>query len=54
MTVTFEFEIDQQVTTMFFARGVITMMAVDDGGLKYYVATGAGGNWLKAAQIKAD
>lgn len=53
MTVTFEFELDQQVTTIFGAQGIVTMLSVDDGGVKYYVATGAGGNWLKATQMTA-
>jgi hypothetical protein len=53
MEVTFKFTLDQQVKTPFGDLGVVSMLAVDDGGNQYYVKTATGGNWFKESQITA-
>ena len=53
MNVTFEFSVDQKVTTAFGDAGLVTMLAVDDGGKRYYVKTSHGGDWFKSSQLTA-
>ena len=51
-TVDYEFEIDWKVITPFGEQGVITMLAYDDGGEKYYVQTKSTSGWFKEKQLK--
>lgn len=53
MQISFEFELNQKVTTPFEEIGIIATLAVDDGGIIYYVKTAAGGNWFKQDQLAA-
>jgi hypothetical protein len=53
MDVTFKFTLDQKVTTPFGDVGLISMLAVDDGGNTYFVKTKDGGNWFKESQLTA-
>jgi hypothetical protein len=50
MTVEFKFSIDQKVNTP-FGEGIINMLGVDDGGVKYYVDLESSGKWIKEAQL---
>jgi hypothetical protein len=50
MTVDFKFSIDQKVNTPFGA-GIISMLAVDDGGVKYYVELESSGKWIKESKL---
>jgi len=50
-TVDFKFEIDDQVMTP-FEPGIVTMMAFDEGGQKYYVQTKSAPGWFKEGQLE--
>jgi hypothetical protein len=53
MQVTFKFTNNQEVLTPFGTAGIITMCAVDDGGVKYFVNTAAVGMWLSEDKLTA-
>jgi len=50
-TVSFEFDIDEQVKTPFGDLGIVSMLGYDDGGPQYFVKTKEGGNWYKESQL---
>ena len=54
MKVEFKFSLDQKVTTPFGESGLISMLAVDDGGNTYYVKTKNGADWFKESQLSAQ
>lgn len=53
MEVSFKFTLDQKVLTPFGEAGIILMLGVDDGGVKYFVTTSASESWFKESQLSA-
>ncbi len=53
MNIVFVFRLEQSVTTLFGAKGIVDMCAVDETGNRYYVKTEAGDAWFKEAQLTA-
>ncbi len=49
--VQFKFSLDEKVMTRFGAVGNVTMLAVDDGGIKYYVETEKKDSWEKEVNL---
>jgi len=50
-TVNFKFVVDQRVTTPFDEKGIVTMMAYDDGGILYHVKSKSSSNWFKENEL---
>lgn len=50
-TVVFKFDLDERVATPFGGKGIISMLAVDDGGNIYYVKTDKNSDWFKESQL---
>lgn len=50
-TVEYKFDMDQKVRTPFGDEGIITMLAYDEGGNKYYVQTASTSGWFKEGQL---
>lgn len=53
MEVEFKFTIDDKVKTPFGKDGIVTMLGVDDGGVKYYIKTGESSDWHKESEVVA-
>lgn len=51
MNIIFKFTLDQNVTTPFGEPGIVSTLAVDGGGIMYFVKTKAGGDWFKESQL---
>lgn len=47
----FKFSVSQKVSTPFDDQGIVTVCAVDKGGVHYYVKTKAGGNWFREGEL---
>lgn len=52
MKVDFKFSLDEKVENRLEELGIITMLAVDDGGRVYYVHTKNYGAWIKESSLK--
>ena len=49
---TFEYSIDDKVTTIFGKKGIINMLAIDDGNNNIvFVKTATESQWLKEHQV---
>jgi len=54
MEVTFKFELDQKVKTIFGDVGIIVTLAFDEGELiKYWVQRSTDSQWMKENQLEA-
>lgn len=53
-TVNFKFVVDQRVTTPFDEKGIVAMMAYDDGGILYYVKSKSSSNWFKEKELRVE
>lgn len=42
----FKFVLYQNVVTPFGEKGIVDTLALDDGGVKYFVKTANGGSWF--------
>ena len=52
-TVTFEFDVDQEVETPFGDIGIVSTLGFDTAGNQYYVQRDKGCQWFKEDQLKA-
>lgn len=54
MQIEFKFNIDDRVITPFKAKGIVSMLGVDDGGKVYFVKTEKESDWFKEKDLKSD
>lgn len=52
--VKFKFDLDQKVHSELAGNGVVGMLAMDDGGVTYYVKLKVGDRWMRERELTAN